>query len=309
MPDVSISTSKAPEFSIIIPVYNDWEHLEGCLRSLDEQTNAPECEVIVVDDGSREEAPQSIRDRDGARAVAIVRQAHAGIAAAKNRGVQNSKGPILLFTDADCRFQAGCLSALAATVRASPQYDCFQLHVVGDSTNLVGRAEELRLTAIQNQMLKPEGCIRYLNTSGFAIRRSHAFVDCGPFDPTATRAEDTLLLSSLIERGDLPLFVSNATVQHAVSLSVSESFRKAVRSAWQEGQAFEMIAAKGIQIRMGNRARLRMLLSMWKTSARPDIGRAAWFVLTTRQLLERTISLLYKCTRSLAPRHKPVNAR
>ena len=309
MPDNPVSTSEAPQFSIIIPVYNDWGPLEGCLRSLKEKTNAPEFEVIIVDDGSREIAPESIRQWSERYPLTIVRQSHAGIAAAKNRGVQNSKGPVLLFTDADCRFQENCLSALARAVTDFPQYDCFQLHIVGDCTNLVGRAEELRLIAIQDQMLKPDGSIRYLNTSGFAMRRSHACVRSGPFDPTAIRAEDTLLLATLIQLGDLPFLVRHATVQHAVRLSFLECFRKDLRTAWQEGSAFEMIAAMGIRVRMGNRDRIRMLLFTWKISSRPTIGKAAWFVLTTRQLVERSVSLLHKCTRLLSAPLSAINTR
>ena len=307
MPGAPISTSQSPQFSVIIPVYNDWEHLEDCLLSLDEQTNGPPLEVIVVDDGSLEDAPESISQRSGPYPLTIVRQAHAGIAAAKNRGVQNSNSPVLLFTDADCRFQPNCLSALAQTVAESPQYDCFQLHLVGDCTNLAGRAEELRLIAIQDQMLKPDGHIRYLNTSGFAIRRSHACVKSGPFDPAAIRAEDTLLLANLIQSGEIPFFVKNATVRHAIRLSFMDCFRKDLWSAWQEGSTFKMIAAKGIRIRMRNSERLRMLLSMWRTSSRPDIGKAAWFLLTTRQLVERTVSVLYKSTRFLLkPGFRPI---
>src|SRR5579863_2597092 len=307
MPGAPISTSQSPQFSVIIPVFNDWEHLEDCLLSLDEQTNGPPLEVIVVDDGSLEAAPDTIRQWSGRHPFKIVRQAHAGIAAAKNRGVQNSTNPALLFTDADCRFQPNCLSALAQTVSESPQYDCFQLHLVGDCTNLAGRAEELRLIAIQDQMLKPDGHIRYLNTSGFAIRRSHPCVKSGPFDPAAIRAEDTLLLANLIGRGEVPFFVRNATVRHAIRLSFMECFRKDVRSAWQEGEAFKLIAAKGIRIRMRNRERLKMLSSMWRASSRPDIGKAAWFLLTTRQFVERTVSVLYNSTRFLCkPGLRPI---
>jgi len=50
------------QFSIIIPAHNDWNLLEGCLRSLAEQTNRLKFEVIVVDDGSRDPAPESIRE-------------------------------------------------------------------------------------------------------------------------------------------------------------------------------------------------------------------------------------------------------
>lgn len=291
----AISPSTTPQFSIVIPVHDDWESLEGCLRSLAERTDSPEFEVILVDDGSREPAPESIRHWNRSYPLSVIRQPNAGIAAARNRGVQESNGEVLVFTDADCRFQANCLSALAATIAASPQHNCFQLHLTGDCSNLVGRAEELRLIAIQDPMLQADGRIRYLNTSGFAIRRSHPSIVGGrPFNPVALRGEDTLLLATLILRGEVPFFVSSATVQHSISLSFTECLRKDIQSAWLEGRTFNVIKETGVQMRMKNKERFRMLLSTWKISRQPSIGRLAWIVLVSRQLLERAVSLLYR---------------
>ena len=95
-----------------MPVFNDWIALDPCLRSLEQQANGPSFEVIVVDDGSGEAAPEVIRQWVPRLPLTIVRQDHAGIPTARNRGVQISRGSILLFIDADCRFQTNCLTAL-----------------------------------------------------------------------------------------------------------------------------------------------------------------------------------------------------
>ena len=50
-----------PRFSVIIAVFDDWGPLDACLRSLSEQTDFRDFEVIVVDDGSENPAPDSIR--------------------------------------------------------------------------------------------------------------------------------------------------------------------------------------------------------------------------------------------------------
>lgn len=285
----------SPQFSIVIPVYDDWEALEGCLLSLNNQTADPGFEVVIVDDGSRDAAPESIRQFGNRFPLTIDRQQHAGIAAARNRGVQNSRGAILLFTDADCRLDANCLSVLKATASAMPQQMYFQLRLAGDSSNLVGRAEELRLLALQNKFLQPDGYIRYLNTSGFAIRRSA--VNTEPpllFNPSAQRSEDTLLLTHLVQRGELPFFATGAAIRHSVNLSIAGCIRKDVRVAWLEAKTFERIAATGVKVRMKNRDRVAMLRFMWKVSQQPSIGRSAWFVVVARQALQRAISLFYR---------------
>jgi len=219
-----------PRFSIVIPAYNDWIPLKQCLQSLAQQTNAPEFEVIIVDDGSTEAAPEYLRSAAPDHPFTVIQQTHAGIPAARNRGIRAAKGEVLLFVDADCRLQAGCLTALSSVIADAPQHDCFQLRLVGNCSTVVGRAEHLRLLSFQSYMLKPDGGIRYLNTAGFAIRRERVDVEAGVFDPAALRAEDTLLLAHLIQEEKLPLFVPNAVVEHAIPLSLMQCVQKDIQS-------------------------------------------------------------------------------
>jgi glycosyltransferase involved in cell wall biosynthesis len=283
-----------PMFSIVIPVYNDWISLDQCLQSLGKQSNSPSFEVIVVDDGSAESAPESIRNPVHGQLTSI-RQSHAGIPAARNHGIRASKGEVVLFVDADCRLRPNCLATLGETIVRFPQHDYFQLRLLGNRSSLVGRAEELRLMALQEHMLQPDGRIRYLNTAGFAIRRARAAPETDLFDPTALRAEDTLLLVNLIQRGELPLFVPEAVVEHTIQLSFLACLRKDAQSAYLERRAYEIIASKGVRIRATQRERLRLLLSMWKTAGERSIGRLAWITLVFRQTLQRMISSIYEC--------------
>lgn len=287
--DQPVSTA-TPLFSIIIAVHNDWIALDSCLRSLAQETQGPSFEVIVVDDGSSEAAPVPIQEWARHLPLTLVRQSHAGIPGARNRGIRISKGSLLLFVDADSRTQMGCLAALAAAIAESPQHDCFQLHLAGDCSGRVGRAEELRLRTFQQHMLQSDGRIRYLNTAGFAIRRTRVNIEAGLFDPVALRAEDTLLLANLMQHGELPLFVANAIVQHSIPLSFMGCLLKDMRSAYREAKTYDIIAAKGVRIRVSHRDRLRMLSSMWKIAGQDSIGRSAWFVLVARQTLQRIVS-------------------
>lgn len=273
----------------MIAVYNDWSSLDECLRSLQQQAPAPSFEIIVVDDGSKEPAPEFIRRWLDRCPLTIVREPHAGISVARNRGLQIARGTVFVFVDSDCRLQDNCLAAVRSTVASSPQHNAFQLHLTGDCAGLVGKAEELRLITLQAQMLQPDGCIRYLNTAGFAIRRIKVESDGNLFDPVARRAEDTLLLTSLMEDGELPLFVPDATVQHVISLSLMGWFFKCVRSAFLEAKTYHIIGSKAARFRASNRERWMMLRSMWKTSQNRSIGRLAWFAVVTRQLLRLTV--------------------
>jgi glycosyltransferase involved in cell wall biosynthesis len=288
------SRPATPQFSVIIAVFNDWGPLEGCLQSLDQQTGDPEVEVIIVDDGSVQKAPESIREWKSRYSLTLIEQSHTGIAAARNRGLQNVRGSVLVFTDADCRLHPNCLSLLAGAI-VNSKHDYFQLHLTGDRSNVVGQAEELRLMAIQNRMLQPDGCIRYLNTAGFAVRRARVDIQVGLFDPNALRSEDTLLLVDLIRRGELPLFVADAVVRHAISMSVIECLQKDLRSAWLDAKTFAMIEASGVQIRMSHKDRVDMLFTTWKMARESSINWGAWCVLVARQSLQRMVTFSYRC--------------
>jgi len=108
--------------------------------------------------------------------------------------------------------------------------------------------------------------------------------------PLALRAQDTLLLANLMEGGDLPLFVPTAIVEHGIPLSLIGCIRKDIRSVYLEGRTYDIIASKGVRIRVTHRERLKLLLSMWKTSGQKSIGRSAWFVLVGSQAFQRMLS-------------------
>jgi len=293
------NSTTATLFSIIIAVYNDWAPLDQCLRSLAEQINGASFEAIVADDGSSEPAPEFIRRWGECYPLTIIRHSHAGISTARNRGVQTSKGKILVFMDADCRLLPNCLAALASAVADFPQHNYFQLHLLGDCVGTVGKAEELRLAMLQEHMLQPDGRIRYLNTAGFAVRQAVVDVERGVFDPVALRAEDTFLMASLMQRGELPFFVANASVEHAIPLSVLACLRKDLRSIYLEAKTYHLIASKGVHFRVSYRERFAMVWSMWKASGKRSFGRRPWFVVTGRQGLRLIASYVYRCFRAV----------
>jgi glycosyltransferase involved in cell wall biosynthesis len=295
--ECAILHSSMPRFSfisVIIPVYDDWIALDQCLSSLSQQAKPPDFEVIVIDDGSTEATPDRILQWGGQLPLTTVRRPHSGISAARNHGIQLSKGSLILFVDADCQLDTNCLAALASAAEVFPKHYSFQLRLVGDCSNFVGKTEHLRLTTLQKHLLQPSGCMRYLNTAGFAIRRSKIPIDKGLFEPAAVRGEDTLLLADLMEHAELPFFVADAIVQHEVPQTLLKRLRKDIRSAFLEGGAYAIIAARGIKVRLSNRERGNMVRSMWRISKQPSIGALAFFVTIIRQFLSRITTLVFR---------------
>lgn len=89
-----------PSISIIIPVFNHWEHLRTCVVSLQVQTYRPE-EIIVVDDGSSVPLDAEMKQfLEGAK-VRYIRIPHGGAPAARNAGLKEATGVFVFFCDAD----------------------------------------------------------------------------------------------------------------------------------------------------------------------------------------------------------------
>jgi glycosyltransferase involved in cell wall biosynthesis len=84
--------------SVVIPTYNYGRFIEQAIGSVLGQTHLPS-EIIVVDDGSTDETT-AVVGGFGAL-VRCIREDHAGVCAARNRGVAESTSELIAFLDAD----------------------------------------------------------------------------------------------------------------------------------------------------------------------------------------------------------------
>jgi cellulose synthase/poly-beta-1,6-N-acetylglucosamine synthase-like glycosyltransferase len=101
---------KIPFVSVIMPCFNAAATIGVAVESVLVQDFA-DFELIVVDDGSKDGsvgAAHEMATRDGR--IRVICQANAGPSAARNRGIQQSRGAVLAFLDADDRWMPTALS-------------------------------------------------------------------------------------------------------------------------------------------------------------------------------------------------------
>lgn len=95
-----------PALSLVIPAYEEAPRLPETFRALEAWLAAPPrapVEVLLVDDGSRDETLRLCRELEAARPgqVRAIAASHRGKGAAVARGILAAEGELVLFSDAD----------------------------------------------------------------------------------------------------------------------------------------------------------------------------------------------------------------
>ena len=129
---------EGPLLSVVVPVYNGFSYLAGCLGSLAGQ-GFDDCEIIVVDDGSTDGSPGIAREFECAcpLPVTVVAQANGGPYSARAAGIARARGRHMLFCDADDAFLPGAFGRIAALIEEHPSCDVLSFEV----TRSLGRPD------------------------------------------------------------------------------------------------------------------------------------------------------------------------
>ncbi len=116
-----------PGVCVVIPAHNEGAHITGLVESLRAQDHPAMRVVLALDrctDGTAEAARRAIAGDPRFETVEIgsCPEGWAGKVHAVWRGVRESAGAreagVLIFTDADCRFDPGCVRATVALLRS-----------------------------------------------------------------------------------------------------------------------------------------------------------------------------------------------
>jgi hypothetical protein len=201
-------SDRAPQVSAVIPTYNCAPYIGQAIDSVLNQTYT-NCEIIVVDDGSKDNTPL-VLEKYGDR-IRYIYQQNQGVSVARNRGIELARGEFVAFLDADDFFFFDKIAAQMAVFAAQPN-----IGIVHSGWRLVNsKGEPLRDVKPWENIpkLDLEMWLRWkpVLPSAMVFRRSW-LQRAGGFDPRFPPAEDTDLALRLALMGCETAWLKQVTV-------------------------------------------------------------------------------------------------
>ena len=124
-----------PEVSVVIPTYNRSHLLQLTLQSVEEQT-FKDLEIIVVDDGSKDNSREVIRQlQKHDNRIVYIYQVNQGASAARNTGIRNSHGKYIAFLDSDDLWKPAKIEKQLIAFNANKDVDVVYVNYINVDIN------------------------------------------------------------------------------------------------------------------------------------------------------------------------------
>lgn len=197
--------------SVVIPAFNAAPFIRRAIASAQAQTY-PAFEIIVVDDGSTDSTAEIVEELAGQDSrIRLVRQSNAGVAAARNAGIDRARGAYIAPLDADDLWHPDKLRCQMDAIARCPgrfvlAYSWFA--VIDESD---------RLVAIPGDLPEYEGWAyaalltgNFIGNASAPLMRRSLLVEIGGYDSSlrsmnAQGCEDWQLYLAMAERGEISL--------------------------------------------------------------------------------------------------------
>lgn len=172
---------KLPLVSVIIPIYNYGQQFEKTLQSVF-KSNYKNIEIIIVNDGSTDEyVLKKLESLEHNQSVRIINIENGGPSKARNIGIKNSNGNLILPLDADDQIDPEYISSCVTILKNNPK-----ISPVYCDTNHVGEIIGLEK--------RPEWSLERLKQGPFIVNCSmfhkKAFEECDGYDENLKGWED-----------------------------------------------------------------------------------------------------------------------
>ena len=234
---------KAPEISVILPIYNVEEFLARALDSLSAQT-FQDFEAICVDDGSPDGCQKLLQQYAAKDArIKILTQSNRGVSDARNAGLAQARGQYVYFMDPDDYIHPQLLEIahyFASKHRAKiVSFGCYYTGKYVEDFHVYGDLHELGFVITENPLKYFCNCrTPNFNSAVWSKMYRRDFLADARFLPDTHYSEDTLFNLGLVAHNPLTVLINerlyfyfenrNSVVQRPVSAKQIADFHKIV---------------------------------------------------------------------------------
>ncbi|NEQ49719.1 MAG: glycosyltransferase [Leptolyngbya sp. SIO3F4] len=176
-----------PAITVAIPVYNGARTIRSTLESILQQS-FEDFEVVVIDDGSTDDTIKVVQQFDDSR-IRLISYPNKGLAASRNRGIQQSRCELISFIDADDLWTVDKLADQLAILQNAPMTS-----VAYSWTDCIDQADRF---CRRGSHISAEGDVyekllmgNFLDSGSNALFRKSVFETVGQFDESLKAAED-----------------------------------------------------------------------------------------------------------------------
>jgi glycosyltransferase involved in cell wall biosynthesis len=218
-----------PKISIVTPVYNRAFMIRRLVDAFLAQDYS-RLEIVLVDDGSMDGSADIIEKEYGQNArIKLIRQKNAGPSGARNTGIENATGDVVLFVDSDVI----CPPDLAS-IHAS--YHCRK-------DNYIVQGQLVRIGSLDDAQIAPFTMLNYsrsfFDTANVSVKRKH-LIAVGGFDAVNFRKgwEDLDIGLRLLKHGlKVKRLFRRGVAWHFEGKIRPETIREFYRDRYVEGTA------------------------------------------------------------------------
>jgi len=219
-----------PLISVIIPALNSERTIKQCIKSLIQQSlKKKEYEIIIIDNGSTDKTLGILDNYK--KKIKILKESKKGSYNARNKGIRNSQGNIIAFTDSDCIADKNWL------LNIRKAFSNKEIKIVG------GHIEALEKNSYIRKYCNRFGHAQDLHfkskkpcfaTSNMAVRKTE-IKKVGLFNPTLKSGGDFELCHRIIKSKLEITYEPNAIIKHSYTNSLIEFIERYYRYGKGQG--------------------------------------------------------------------------
>jgi len=212
------------EFSVIIAVRNELQHIEQCIQSVFNQDYTGLYEVIVVDGMSTDKTYELLKNLQKKYDFQLLQNPVLNAAAGRNTGIKHAKGKYTAFIDGDAIAYKDWLSKIKKTFEENdvsgvggpdllPKNSTSRSKMIGQvMTSPVARGGKLN-PSTQHSLMEEKKLVDHIPTCNLCLKKE-VFTKVGMFDEKFVKGQDLELNYRIRKSGYKLLYSPSIKVVH-----------------------------------------------------------------------------------------------